>query len=70
MMDSTPDGCWTAGCHNFHDHRSISTGFIRQNLDQPDMLPVPTYPERTIEPQLDRAPEPDLGAEFLGGGQT
>ena len=20
------DGCWTAGCHNYHDHRSISTG--------------------------------------------
>ncbi|AFY70922.1 doubled CXXCH domain protein [Thalassoporum mexicanum PCC 7367] len=64
----SPDGCWTAGCHNFHDHRSISTGFIRQNLDQPDMLPVPTYPDRTVKPQLDRAPAADLGQEFLGGG--
>ncbi|NET51709.1 MAG: hypothetical protein F6K09_24270 [Merismopedia sp. SIO2A8] len=26
------DGCWTAGCHNYHDHRSISTGFLRKNL--------------------------------------
>ncbi len=64
----TPDGCWTAGCHNFHDHRAISTGFLRQNLDQPPMLPVQQAPERMVIPQLDAAPEPDLSREFLGGG--
>ena len=62
-----PDGCWTAGCHNFHDHRSISTGFLRQNLDQPWMLPKPALPDRVIEAKLDTAPKPDLSKEFLGG---
>ena len=64
----TSDGCWTAGCHNFHDHRSISTGFLRQNLDQPPMLPVQQLPERMVGIQVDAAPTPDLTQEFLGGG--
>ncbi len=63
----TPDGCWTAGCHNFHDHRSISTGFLRQNLDQPWMLPEPELPNIVVKTKLDTAPKPDLGKEFLGG---
>lgn len=63
----TPDGCWTAGCHNFHDHRSISTAFLRQNLDQPWMLPEPELPTRVVTTKLDTAPKPDLGKEFLGG---
>lgn len=62
-----PDGCWTAGCHNFHDHRSISTGFLRDNLDQPPMLPVPTLPARLVTTQADRPPLPDLEAKFLEG---
>ena len=61
------DGCWTAGCHNFHDHRSISTGFIRQNLDQPWMLPKPALPDRVVTIKLEAAPQPDLSQEFLGG---
>lgn len=61
------DGCWTAGCHNFHDHRSISTGFIRQNLDQPWMLPKPALPDRVVTTKLETAPKPDLSQEFLGG---
>jgi len=64
----TPDGCWTAGCHNFHDHRSISTGFLRQNLDQPPMLPVQTLPERRVSTALETAPPADLDSEF-GRGQ-
>ena len=65
--DFTPDGCWTAGCHNFHDHRSISTAFLRTNLDQPWMLPKPGLPKIVVKPELDKAPQPDLGNEFLGG---
>lgn len=64
----TADGCWTAGCHNYHDHRSISTGFLRQNLDQPPMLPVQQLPERLVATELETAPDPDLAQEFLGGG--
>lgn len=63
----SPEGCWTAGCHNFHDHRSISTGFLRGNMNQPDMLPTPQLPERIIELKLEKAPKPDLKNEFLGG---
>lgn len=62
-----PDGCWTAGCHNFHDHRSISTGFLRKNLDQPWMLPKPALPKRVVNRQVDSPPEADLSQEFLGG---
>ncbi|MEB3268693.1 MAG: cytochrome c3 family protein [Leptolyngbya sp.] len=62
------DGCWTAGCHNYHDHRSISTGFLIENLDQPPMLPVQQVPDRPVLTQLETAPAPDLGQEFLGGG--
>ncbi|MGP1375364.1 MAG: cytochrome c3 family protein [Almyronema sp.] len=61
------DGCWTAGCHNYHDHRSISAGFLRQNLDQPPMLPVQVLPDRQVVPVLETAPNPDLRQEFLGG---
>ncbi len=63
----TADGCWTASCHNFHDHRSISTGFLRQNLEQPAMLPTPQVPQRTITVKLEQPPPPDLKQEFLGG---
>lgn len=62
-----PDGCWTAGCHNFHDHRSISTGFIRKNLDQPWMLPKPELPNIVVTKKVETAPKADLSKEFLGG---
>lgn len=62
------DGCWTAGCHNYHDHRTISTGFLRKNIDQPSMLPVQTVPDRGLTTTLETAPPPDLKQEFLGGG--
>lgn len=62
-----PSGCWAAGCHNFHDHRAISTGFLRDNLDQPSMLPRQAVPERTVTATVEKVPAPDLGREFLGG---
>lgn len=62
------DGCWTAGCHNYHDHRTISTGFLRQNMGAPSMLPVQSLPDRVVTTSLDTAPTPDLQQEFLGGG--
>ena len=63
----TADGCWTAGCHNYHDHSAISAGFLRENLDQPPMLPVQQLPDRTVFTELETAPTPDLSEEFLGG---
>lgn len=61
----TADGCWTAGCHNFHDHSSISIGFLQQNLDQPEMLPKPALPALEVTVTQESAPDPDLGKEFL-----
>lgn len=63
----SPDGCWTGGCHNFHDHRGISTGFLRKNLDRPWILPEPTEPERIVEIKSQNPPEADLIQEFLTG---
>jgi hypothetical protein len=65
----SPDGCWTGGCHNYHDQRSISTGFLRRNMGDPPMLPVQQLPERTLVLQRDVAPPPDLTQEFLEEGQ-
>lgn len=62
------DGCWTAGCHNYHDHRSISTGFLIENIDQPPMLPVQQLPDRTLLTKVETAPDPDLSQEFWEGG--
>lgn len=59
------DGCWTAGCHNFHDHRTISTGFLYDNLGQPPMLPVQELPQLTVNTKRQAAPPPDLSDEFL-----
>lgn len=64
----TPDGCWTGGCHNYHDHGSISTGFLIENIDQPPMLPVQQLPVRAVTTEVETAPNPDLSQEFLGGG--
>ena len=66
-QDFSPDGCWTGGCHNFHDHRAISTGFLRENLDTPWILPEPTTPERTVEVKLQTPPDADLIEAFLKG---
>ena len=63
-----PDGCWTAGCHNYHDHRTISTGFLRQNMGAPEMLPVQEVLDRVVTTSLEVAPKPNLQQEFLGGG--
>ncbi len=64
----SPDGCWTAGCHNFHDHRTISTGFLRQNMGAPNLLPQPALPVRTVTAKLSAAPPPDLSQELVGAG--
>lgn len=63
----TAEGCWTAGCHNYHDHRAISTGFLAANLDQPPMLPVQKLPDRMSNTTLTEAPTPNLQKEFLEG---
>ncbi|MGC1307065.1 MAG: cytochrome c3 family protein [Phormidesmis sp.] len=65
-----PDGCWTAGCHNFHDHSTISTGFLRENMGEPAMLPVQKLPDRAVTTELKTAPQPNLKQEFLKGGST
>lgn len=63
-----PDGCWTGGCHNYHDHRSISTGFLRSNLSQPPVLPQPGVPVREVRVDRKTPTIPDLVNPFLGEG--
>ncbi len=63
-----PDGCWTAGCHNYHDHRTISTAFLRENMDEPAMLPVQKLPDRVVTTELKTPPSPNLSQEFLEAG--
>ena len=62
------DGCWTAGCHNYHEHDTISTGFLRENMGQPAMLPVQALPELAVATEFEAAPEPDMSSAFLEGG--
>lgn len=52
------DGCASAGCHNFHDNRTLNTDFLRKNLEQPRTLPVARLPE----PSAAEAKEPALTA--------
>ncbi len=59
-----PAGCWTAGCHNYHDHRSISTGFLVESLDQLPQLPDALLPERQPEIQVDEPPDADMNFDL------
>ena len=46
----TPDGCTSAGCHNFHDNRGLYEDFIAKHLAEPATLadariaPPPVHP--------------------------
>ena len=46
------DTCATAGCHNFHDNRSLYEGFLVKHLDEPSILPQPKLPPRNQPRQL------------------
>ncbi len=63
-----PGGCWAAGCHNYHDHRAISTGFLRNGIGQPDMLPELLWPERIITLKQAVPAEPDLDRSYWETG--
>ena len=63
-----PEGCWTAGCHNFHDHRAISTGFLLENLNQPILLPTPEILNLKLVLEQQEPGAADLGAEFVEKG--
>jgi hypothetical protein len=36
-----PKGCAAAGCHRYHDNRSLYTELLRHHLNDPDLLPDP-----------------------------
>ncbi len=56
------ESCAGAGCHNFHDNRSLHEDFLARHLDEPDLLPDPRVPVRqATEPA--RSPPPAAGAD-------
>lgn len=58
----THDSCATAGCHNYHDNKSLYENFLLQNVDQPDHLDSPHVSVRNFLDQWmkrsDAATEP------------
>ena len=48
------DTCATAGCHNFHNNRSLYTDFLIKHLDEPDLLDEARVPAREYAQILDQ----------------
>jgi len=40
------DTCAAAGCHNFHDNRSLTADYLRAHADEPDLKARPAVPTR------------------------
>ena len=45
--------CASAGCHNYHNNRSLYTDFLIKHLDEPDLLDKPVLPRREFAYLLD-----------------
>jgi hypothetical protein len=52
------DGCAATGCHHFHDNRGLYESFLSRHRHEPDVLPSPRVPLRTlpVEPSALRVP--------------
>ena len=51
------DTCNSAGCHNYHNNRSLYTKFLIKHLDEPAILDVALNPERELAAVLDQIME-------------
>lgn len=47
------DTCASAGCHNYHNNRSIYTDFLVKHMDAPDLLDKRVVPEKEYANVLD-----------------
>lgn len=47
------DTCASAGCHNYHNNRSIYTDFLVKHMDEPELLESRTVPEKEYATVLD-----------------
>jgi len=47
------DTCASAGCHNYHNNRSIYTDFLVKHMDEPELLDSRTVPEKEYASVLD-----------------
>ncbi len=45
--------CASAGCHNYHNNRSLYTDFLIKHMDKPDLLEKRTVPEKEFASVLD-----------------
>jgi hypothetical protein len=54
-----PEGCASAGCHNYHDNRALYEDFLVKHLDEPETLPQALLPRRnwaSVERQIKKQP--------------
>jgi len=47
------DTCASAGCHNYHNNRSLYTDFLIKHQDEPDLLEKRVVPEKEFAKVLD-----------------
>lgn len=47
------DTCASAGCHNYHNNRSLYTDFLVKHMDKPALLEKRTVPEKEFASVLD-----------------
>lgn len=45
--------CASAGCHNYHNNRSLYTDFLVKHMDEPELLESRTVPEKEYASVLD-----------------
>ncbi|MEM6472124.1 MAG: cytochrome c3 family protein [Planctomycetota bacterium] len=50
------DSCATAGCHNYHDNRSLNEKFLDDHFGEPEFFDVAQVPPRRSHPQDPQAP--------------
>jgi hypothetical protein len=43
-----PEGCASAGCHNYHDNSALYEDFLVKHLDEPETLPQALLPRRNL----------------------
>lgn len=51
----TPESCWDAGCHNYHDNTALNVSFLKQRLGGEVILPKPEVFDRWVRTDTQEA---------------
>lgn len=62
----SPDGCATAGCHNYHDNGALNRAFLQRRLGAPDTLEIPAVFARRAAGRPAAVPAPDAPPDLAG----